>query len=102
MSRSIARSGLTRAARRTVDLAGCEAGVSGRELHIDLTELGGLAGAAERSLAAEFFELLHGRSARNLKRCPYRSWRHRVDADALWRQLLRQRLYIVHGRRLGL
>jgi hypothetical protein len=58
-SRPLESSGLPGAARRTIDLAGGEAGVGCRKLHVDRSKLRGLAGASQWGLAAELLQLLH-------------------------------------------
>jgi type II secretory pathway pseudopilin PulG len=59
---------LTRSAGRAADLAGRKARLAGGELDIDRAELGGLAGTAERSLAAELFQLFYLGAAGHLQR----------------------------------
>src|SRR3954447_924274 len=81
---------LTAATGGAVHVAVGIAGVGGGKLHVDRGKLRGLARAAERSLAAEFLELLHRSAAAHLQRSPDRPRRHAVDANALRSQLLRQ------------
>src|SRR5450631_4740741 len=93
---------LTGAAGRAVNLACSVAGLSCRKLNVNRPELSRLAGAPHRRLTAEPLEFFHRRSAGNLKRCPDRTGRNRVDSDALRRELLRKRLHEIHRRGFGL
>jgi hypothetical protein len=67
---AVSASGLSRAARGAIDLPGGKAGVARRELPVNGCQFGGLTGAAEWCLAAEFFKLVLCRAAGNLKRRP--------------------------------
>src|ERR1700722_12968088 len=67
---------------RAIDLPGRIDCVGHRQLHVDRSKLGRLAGAAERCLAAELLQLFLGRAAADLERRPDRPGSDRVHADA--------------------
>jgi hypothetical protein len=70
---------LARSAGGAVDLAGRKARLAGGELDVNRAELGGMAGTAERGLAAELFQLLHRGAAGHLQRSPDRPRGHAVE-----------------------
>ena len=63
---------LTQSAGGAADLAGRKARLADGELDVDRAELGGLAGTAERILAAELFQLFYLGAAGHLQRSPDR------------------------------
>src|ERR1700712_5003258 len=89
--------GLPAAACGTVNLSGCVACLRIGELNVDRCEFSRLAGATERCVAAELFELFHRRSSADLEWCPDRTGRHAIDANPLWSELLGHRLGEVHS-----